>query len=542
MTVQPAALSEDVGDHPWWRRGVVYQVYPRSFQDTDGDGVGDIPGILARLDHLERLGVDAIWLSPVYRSPMKDFGYDISDYCDVDPSFGTLADLDRLIAELHARGMKLIMDFVPNHTSDRHPWFVESASSRTNPKADWYLWRDPAPDGGPPNNWRSMFGGIGWQWCEARKQYYYHAFLKEQCDLDWRNPAVVAAMHDVLRFWLARGVDGFRVDVIWHLLKDPEFRDNPPNPDWTPDLPEVRRLLETMTCDQPGILDLVRGFRRVLDEYDDRLLIGEVYLPIERMCTYYGENGDAAHLPFNFQLLMNPWRADVVAGLIESYERHLPTGAWPNWVLGNHDNGRVASRFGAAQARVAAMFLLTARGTPTLFQGDELGLTDGVIPPDRVRDPQEKNEPGLPGHNRDIARTPMQWDAGPKAGFTTGEPWLPLVPGHRGVNVAVEEADPGSMLALHRRLIALRRRHAALSVGTVKVVAVRGDLLVFERRAGSEAFLIALNLGHGPIETDLAEAVGARIVLACKGGRKGEVIGRTLSLDADDGLVLALAG
>jgi alpha-glucosidase len=542
MTVEPTALPEEVGDHPWWRRGIVYQVYPRSFQDSDGDGVGDIPGILARLDHLERLGVDAIWLSPVYRSPMKDFGYDISDYCDVDPSFGTLADLDALIAELHARGMKLIMDFVPNHTSDQHPWFVESASSRTNPKADWYLWRDPAPDGGPPNNWRSMFGGIGWQWCEARGQYYYHAFLKEQCDLDWRNPAVVAAMHDVLRFWLARGVDGFRVDVIWHLLKDPDFRDNPPNPDWTPDLPEVRRLLETMTCDQPGILDLVRGFRRVLDEFDDRLLIGEVYLPIERMCTYYGDHLDAAHLPFNFQLLMNPWRADVVAGLIESYERHLPKGAWPNWVLGNHDNGRVASRFGAAQARVAAMYLLTARGTPTLFQGDELGLTDGVIPPDRVQDPQEKNEPGLPGHNRDIARTPMQWDAGPKAGFTTGEPWLPLVPGHRGVNVAIEEADPGSMLNLHRRLIALRRRHAALSVGEVKVVAVRGDLLVYERRAGSEAFLIALNLGHRRIETDLAEAVGARIVLTCKGGRKGEVVGRTLGIDADDGLVMALTG
>ncbi|TBW36469.1 DUF3459 domain-containing protein [Siculibacillus lacustris] len=539
MTVKPTAFPQDVRDHPWWRRGIVYQVYPWSFQDSNGDGMGDLPGILARLDHLERLGIDAVWLSPVYPSPMKDFGYDISDYCGVDPRFGTLADLDRLIAELHGRGMKLIMDFVPNHTSDQHPWFEESASSRTNPKADWYIWHDPAPDGGPPNNWRSMFGGIGWEWCEARGQYYYHAFLKEQCDLNWRNPAVVAAMHDMLRFWLARGVDGFRVDVIWHLLKDPGFRDNPPNPDWTPDEPEVRHILQIMTCDQPGILDLVKGFRKVLDEFPDKVLIGELYLSVERLCAYYGDALDGAHLPFNFHLLMDPWTAETVGGLIRDYEAALPPGAWPNWVLGNHDNGRVASRFGAPQARVAAMFLLTARGTPTIFQGDEIGLANGVIPPDRVRDPQEKNEPGLPGHNRDIARTPMQWDAGPKAGFTTGEPWLPLVPGHKVCNVAAQEADPGSMLNLHRRLIALRRSHPALAVGDVRVLAARGDLLAYERRAGDEAFVVVLNLGHGPIEAEIAEAVGGRIVISCKGGRKGESVGSRLLLDGDDGVIVA---
>ncbi|MDR3496859.1 MAG: alpha-amylase family glycosyl hydrolase [Ancalomicrobiaceae bacterium] len=540
MAVTTLDRSSDVATHPWWQRGIVYQVYPWSLQDSNADGMGDIPGILSRLDHFEKLGVDALWVSPVYPSPMKDFGYDISDYCGVDPRFGTLQDLDQLIAEAHRRGIKLIMDFVPNHTSDQHPWFVESSSSRDNPKADWYMWRDPAPDGGPPNNWRSMFGGGGWQWCETRRQYYYHAFLKQQCDLNWRNPDVVAAMHDVLRFWLRRGIDGFRVDVIWHLLKDPEWRDNPPNPDWRPDEPEVRRILDTMTCDQPGIIDLVKGMRRVLDEFPDTVLIGELYLSIERLCAYYGDSLDGAQLPFNFRLLMDPWKADVVAGLIQQYETHLPKGAWPNWVLGNHDNGRVASRFGPAQARVAVMYLLTARGTPTIYYGDEIGLLSGIIPPDRVQDPQEKNEPGLPGHNRDIARTPMQWDASPFAGFSSVEPWLPIQPGYETRNVAAEEHDPDSMLWLHRRLIRLRRAHDALSIGDIKIVKVEGDFLAFERSWGSERFIVALNLGAKPIDTSLSEADGGRIVLSVNGGRDGEMLGTRLMLAGDDGLVIEL--
>jgi alpha-glucosidase len=541
MQSLPPAFHPDALVHPWWKRGVVYQVYPWSFQDTDGDGMGDIPGILSRLDHLQGLGVDAVWLSPVFSSPMKDFGYDISDYCDVDPRFGTLADLDRLIADLHRRGMKLILDFVPNHTSDQHAWFRESASSRDNPKADWYLWHDPAPDGGPPNNWRSMFGGIGWEWSEARRQYYYHAFLKEQPDLNWRNPAVVAAMHDVLRFWLRRGVDGFRVDVIWHLLKDPDWRDNPPNPNWTPAEPEVRRILQIMTCDQPGIIDLVKGIRAVLDEFGDTVLIGELYLEIDRLCDYYGDKLDGAQLPFNFHLMMDPWKADVVARHIRDYEAHLPPGAWPNWVLGNHDNGRVASRFGLPQARVAAMYLLTAQGTPTIYQADEIGLESGVIPPDRVRDPQEKNEPGLPGHNRDICRTPMQWDGSTYAGFSTVEPWLPLVAGHEHVNVEAETRDPASMLTLYRSLIALRRVHPALSVGEMHVLAVAGDVLVFERRAGDERFVVALNLGHEPGAAHVPEAAGGRVVLSVKGNRDGETVTADLIVGGNDGLAIGFA-
>ena len=537
MQIHPATLAE-----PWWKRGIVYQVYPWSLQDSNGDGIGDIVGIRSRLDHFVALGVDALWLSPIFVSPMKDFGYDVADYCDIDPLFGSLADFDALVAEAHDRGIRILLDFVPNHTSDQHPWFRESRTSRDNPKADWYMWRDPAPDGGPPNNWRSMFGGGGWKWCEERGQYYYHAFLAEQPDLDWRNPKVVAAMHEVLRFWLRRGVDGYRVDVIWHLLKDPQWRDNPPNPDYRPGEPEVRRLLQIRTCDQSGIVDLVKGFRRVLDEFPDKVLIGELYLDFDRLCTYYGETLDGCHLPFNFHLIMDPWRADVVARSIEIYETALPKGAWPNWVLGNHDNGRVASRFGPPQARVAAMFLLTARGTPTIFQGDEIGLESGVIPPDRVRDPQEKQEPGLPGHDRDIARTPMQWDASPLAGFSTVEPWLPLVPGHERCNVAVESGDPHSVLTLHRRLIALRRARPALAVGDVMVLTGANDVLAYMRCRGDERLLVALNFSHEAREVSLPEAVGGRIALTTGLVREGEAVGETLSLGPDEGVVIDILG
>ncbi|MBV9393665.1 MAG: alpha-amylase, partial [Methylobacteriaceae bacterium] len=321
----------------WWKRGIIYQVYPRSFQDTNGDGVGDLEGIRQRLDYLQWLQVDAIWISPVYPSPMKDFGYDVTDYCGIDRIFGTLDDFARLIGAAHERGLKLILDFVPNHTSDRHPWFIESRASRDNPKRDWYIWRDGKPDGSPPNNWISNFGGPAWTFDEATRQYYYHAFLREQPDLNWRNPAVREAMYDVLRFWLDRGVDGFRVDVIWHLIKDADFRDNPPNLGWRTGEREIGRLLQVNSADQPEIHDVVAEMRRVLDEYQERVLIGEIYLPIERLVTYYGANLSGAHLPFNFALLQTPWKAEAIARLVEEYERALPPDGWPNWVLGNHD-------------------------------------------------------------------------------------------------------------------------------------------------------------------------------------------------------------
>ncbi len=425
---------------PWWQTGTIYQIYPRSFQDSNGDGIGDLAGIRQRLDYLAWLGVDAIWISPIYPSPMHDFGYDVADYCDIDPLFGSLAEFDRLVAEAHGKDIRIILDFVPNHTSITHPWFRASRSARSDPKRDWYIWRDGSPDGGPPNNWLGNFGGSAWTWDANTKQYYYHAYLAEQPDLNWRNPDVRAAMHDVLRFWLSRGVDGFRVDVMWHLIKDAEFRDNPPNPAWTRNDPQIERLLETYSTDQPEVHAVVAGIRRVIDEFDDRVLIGEIYLPIERLVTYYGEALAGAHLPFNFQLLNATWTARQIAELILRYEAALPEGGWPNWVLSNHDRKRIAARVGAEQARVAAMLLLTLRGTPTLYYGDELGLDYVEVPTDRIQDPWAINEPDA-GVGRDPSRTPMQWDASAFAGFSTQEPWLPLTQDHATRNVAKMRDD-----------------------------------------------------------------------------------------------------
>ena len=326
---------------------MIYQIYPRSFQDTDGDGVGDLKGIELRLDYLVGLGVDAIWISPIFTSPMVDFGYDVADYCAVDPLFGTLEDFNRLLCSAHARGLKIILDFVPNHSSDQHPWFLESRASRNNPKRDWFLWRDPASGGGPPNNWISDFGGPAWTWDKATGQYYYHAFLKEQPDLNWRNPQLRRAMYDVLRFWLDRGVDGFRVDVLWHLIKAADFRDNPINPSYHPSMGEMHRVLQLNSTDQPEVHEIAREMRQLADEYGERLLIGEIYLPVERLMDYYGNNLEELHLPFNFQLIDATWNARDLVSLIARYEGALPAGGWPNWVLSNHDRSRIAARVGA---------------------------------------------------------------------------------------------------------------------------------------------------------------------------------------------------
>ena len=493
----------------WWEKGVVYQVYPRSFQDSDGDGVGDLAGIEARVDYLAGLGVDAIWLSPIFPSPMADFGYDVADYCDVEPLFGTRADFDRLIAKVHAAGLKLLLDFVPNHTSDRHPWFVESRASRDNPKRDWYIWRDPAPAkdgerGGPPNNWISDFGGSAWEWDEGTGQYYLHAFLKQQPDLNWRNPAVKAAMFDAVRFWFDRGVDGFRIDVLWHIVKADGLPDNPANAAWMTGENERDRVHQTYSTDQPEAHAIAAELRALADRYGaetgrGRLLVGEIFLPNDRLARWYGTaDSPEVHLPFNFALMENRWRADVLRHVIADYEAALPAHGWPNWVMGSHDAPRIAGRLGEAQARVAAMLLLTLRGTPTLYQGDELGIGRIAIPPDRIRDPRELRQPGI-RLGRDPARTPMPWDASPQAGFTTAaETWLPLNEDWPARNVAAADADPASMLGLYRRLLTLRRGSAALTQGNLTLVDADEDVLAYERRHGDERLLVALNLGKQP--------------------------------------------
>jgi alpha-glucosidase len=495
--VEPTPGSRSTTDaFAWWQKGVVYQIYPRSFQDSNGDGIGDLAGIYQRLDHIVDLGADAVWISPFYPSPMADFGYDVSDYTAVDPMFGTLADFDRLVAAAHRRGLRIILDFVPNHSSDQHPWFLESRSSRSNPKRDWYVWRDAKPDGSPPNNWLSEFGGSAWEWDEATGQYYYHAFLKEQPDLNWRNPAVQEAMLDVMRFWLDRGVDGFRVDAVHHLVEAEHLHDNPPNPSWRPGDSPARRLIRLFSLDQEETHSAIEAMRRLSDSYgNDRMLIGEASLPIDQLMRYYGVSAPGFHLPFNFHLIKSAWKPDVIARLIEDYEGALPQDAWPNWVLGNHDRPRVSTRIGARQARVAAMLLLTVRGTPTIYQGEELGMADVPIPPDRVQDPWEKNVPGL-GLGRDPERTPMQWDASRNAGFSTGEPWLPIGRDYVDVNVSVQRTNPKSMLSLYRDLIRLRREEPALSIGVHLAAEAIGQVLIFRRQYRNRRILVALNFSR----------------------------------------------
>jgi oligo-1,6-glucosidase/alpha-glucosidase len=526
--------------HPWWERGVVYQVYPRSFQDSDGDGVGDLAGIESRLDYVASLGVDAIWLSPIFPSPMADFGYDVADYCGVEPLFGTLAQFDRLLQAAHERGLKLLLDFVPNHSSDQHPWFVESRSSRDNPKRDWYIWRDPVADGGPPNNWISDFGGSAWTWDEVTGQYYLRAFLPQQPDLNWRNPEVKAAMLEVLRFWFERGVDGFRVDVLWHIVKAEGLPDNPLNPDWQPGINERDRVIQLHSTDQPEAHAISAEMRAIADEYgaktgQERVLIGEIVLPNDRLARWHGTlEKPQVHLPFNFALIENEWRAETLGPLIAEYEASIPQWGWPNWVIGSHDAPRIAARLGEAQARVAMMLLLTLRGTPTLYQGDELAIGAVEIRPERIRDPREIRQPGI-GLGRDPSRTPMAWDTSANAGFTSGEPWLPLHADWPTRNVATQEADPASMLNLTRALLHLRREVAALSVGNYLPGGSSRNLLAFTRHAGDSRVLVALNLGDEAVSLPEAALGGKRLLSTLPDeGEAGELRG-------NEGLIVRLA-
>ncbi|HEX3571486.1 MAG TPA: alpha-amylase family glycosyl hydrolase [Acidobacteriaceae bacterium] len=557
-----------MGTTPWWQTAVIYQIYPRSFQDSNGDGVGDLTGIMSRLDYVADLGIDAIWISPFYPSPMADFGYDVSDYCNVDPMFGTLKDFDALINRVHELGLKLIMDFVPNHTSNQHAWFLESRSSKDNPKRDWYLWHDPCSDGmgpperRPPNNWLSHFGGTAWTWDEKTQQFYMHSFLPLQPDLNWRNPEVRKAMYGAMRFWLDRGVDGFRMDVLWLLIKDAQYRDNPINPDWKPGTSSFGRFLPLYTANRPETHEIVAEMRTILDTYPgDRLLIGEIYLPIDELVQYYGASAPegtetapqdltaaaitgprlkGAQLPFNFHLIQTAWKAQSIACLIRDYEAALPPGAWPNWVLGNHDQMRLATRIGLEQARVAGMLLLTLRGTPTLYYGDELGMKDGVIRPDQVQDPAEKNQPGI-GMGRDPERTPMVWTNSDNAGFTTGKPWLPISPDFTLYSVATEINDLRSVLSLYRSLLALRRKHAALHSGDVYGVKPTDEgnqnVLAYRRTDGVERMQVLLNLSG---ESQTIACPPGQVLLSTHSGQESMEFSGSVTLRPNEGLLIAL--
>ena len=525
----------------WWQEGIIYQIYPRSFQDSNQDGVGDLPGILQRLDYLQWLGIRSVWLSPIFPSPMKDFGYDISNYEDVDPIFGTISDLDNLIKAVHERNMKIILDLVPNHTSDQHPWFLESRSSKDNRRRDWYIWRDAREDGGYPNNWLSSFGGSAWEWDELTQQYYYHAFDKTQPDLNWRNLEVQRAIFDVMRFWLDRGVDGFRVDVMWHLIKDENFRDNPPNPDYQSHMSTFHQLLPVYSTDQPEVHDIVRKMREVLDTYDDRMMIGEIYLPVQKLVAYYGVDLKGAHLPFNFQLITLPWDAAHIGAALISYEAALPANGWPNWVLSNHDKPRIASRVGFEQSFVAAMLLFTLRGTITLYYGDEIGMRDVAIPHDKMVDPRGVNMPDR-NVSRDPARTPMQWDASINAGFTTATPWLPVDRLYPRINADVQKQDAASLLSFHRRLIRLREQENAFTAGDFVPVYADIQILSYVRDwQGVSKFLVILNLSHRPAYFQPpGEPFIGTIEMCTATELEGTSVNGIIPIEADAGLIIRL--
>ncbi|MBX3064375.1 MAG: DUF3459 domain-containing protein [Anaerolineae bacterium] len=533
----------------WWRHGVVYQIYPRSFMDSNGDGIGDLRGITKKMDYLSNtLGIDAIWLSPFYKSPMDDFGYDVADYCDVDPIFGTLADFDALITAAHAQNLKVIVDFVPNHSSDQHQWFIESRSSRDNPKRDWYTWRDAKPDGSPPNNWLAVFGGSAWEWDEKTQQYYLHSFLPSQPDLNWRNPEVKAAMFEAMRFWMRRGVDGFRVDVAHYLMKDPDLRDNP--------LVDAVILAENTKSlggydSQQHLYDkghsdnheLYRQFRGVLDEFEaisPRYSVGEIHIfDWEEWATYYGA-GDELHMPFNFGLIYAKWKANVVRDVVESVERVLTKpGQWPNYVFSNHDEHRISSRYGADAARSIMMVLLTLRGTPTMYYGDELGMKDVSIPPEKVQDPWELRVPGA-NLGRDPERTPMQWDATPNAGFSPAgvETWLPIGEDYSTVNVEAELQDARSMLNMTRALLRLRRGSEALLNGSYRTaVGTPEEVYAYVREASSERYLILINFAADERTVSLPELASGQVVISTLMDRDDKT-GGSLKLRPNEGCVV----
>jgi alpha-glucosidase len=504
-------LSATGQAHEWWRQAVVYQVYPRSFADSDGDGVGDLAGITRHLQHIRDLGVDALWLSPVYCSPMADAGYDISDHKNIDPAFGTLADFDVLLDEAHRLGLRVLMDFVPNHTSDQHAWFREARSSRDNPKRDWYIWRDE------PNNWRAALGaGSAWTWDEQTEQYYLHLFLPEQPDLNWRNPELTAAMHDVLRFWLNRGVDGFRIDVAHCTGKDPEFADDPRCAAGQP-LSDFN--------DQPYSHEVLRGIRKLVDSYPgDRVLVGEVNIrSTQQVATYYGAD-DELHMSFNFPPLDAPWDPVVFRMCIREVEKELGSmAAWPTWVLSNHDNERHRTRYDGSlrRTRAAAVMLLTLRGTPFLYQGEELGLANAEITPENQVDPG----------GRDGSRAPMPWLAQPPHGWSGKSPWLPFPPDAEALSAEQAADDPESVLHLYRRLIVQRKQSPALSVGDWVELPSPPEVLAYLRQTGDEKRVVAINFADRPLQFDVDGAW--QVVIASDQNRDGEPFaGRLLAEQA----------
>lgn len=532
--------------HSWLDHAVVYQIYPRSFKDTTHNGVGDLQGIIERLDYLNDgqgggLGVDAIWLSPIFCSPMIDFGYDISDHRNIDPLFGNLEIFDELVAQVHKRGMKLMLDFVPNHTSSSHPWFVESKSSVNNPKRDWYVWHDPGPDGLAPNNWLSVFGGSAWTFDEQTGQYYMHTFLSAQPDLNWHNPEVKKEMFGIMRWWLERGVDGFRVDAVPHLFEDKKLRDNPPNPNYVPGQDdEYEAQYHVYTNNLPETLALIKEMGALLDEHN-AAMINEVRLGQrgDHLRDFYEACGDNRTCqPFNFRLLNAPWQAQTYREIIDKLEKLLWPDCSANWVFGNHDMSRLASRLDRPRARLVAVLQMTLRGTPFIYYGEELGMIDGGLPPKRD-DQRGKKTP-----SRDPARTPMQWDASKNAGFSDTEPWLPVGIDYKEYNTASELSDPDSFLNLYKVLIGLRKTSPVLLDGKYESLETGSDqVLGFTRNLDKKKILVLLNFSKQPQVLSLPQLGRPGLLCATEPSLRPEqeIDCQKLSLNPLESLVLDLS-
>lgn len=526
-------------DFLWWRDGIIYQIYPRSFADSNGDGIGDLNGITDRLDYLQGLGIDAIWLSPIYPSPDADFGYDVADYTAIDPKFGTMADFDRLLSEAHTRGIRIVLDLVLNHTSDQHPWFQESRSSRDNPYRDWYIWRDPAPGGGPPNNWRSRFGGPGWEFDSATGQYYFHMFYKGQPDLNFRNPAVRQAVLDVFRFWLEKGVDGFRLDVFNAYFKDAELRPNPPRLG----LIGWDRQHHHFDIDQPEMLPFLKEVRALLDAYPERYVVGETFEATPAGAAAY-TGKDRLHATFNFTFSNCSWRPRCFLKSVVEWEGALSADDWPNYVLNNHDLSRTATRFGIGEnderLKVAAALLLTLRGTPFLYYGEEIGMRDIRLSRDEILDPVGKRYwPFYKG--RDGCRAPMQWDDSANAGFSTAQPWLPVHSDFTFRNVAAQQGEPDSLLETYRQLIRLRRELPALQHGLfMPLVYEPSAILAYLRKTNDQTVLVALNFRRAPNRLVLGGALSGpqwKRLFSSRGCDNHLVDNRILQLDGYEAVI-----
>jgi alpha-glucosidase len=525
-----------VPDEPWWKSAVLYQIYPRSFADSNADGVGDLPGITSRLGHLEWLGIDALWLSPVTVSPNADWGYDVADFCGIQPEFGTMEDLDDLIVSAGRRGIRVLMDLVPNHTSDQHRWFVDSRRARDAPHREWYVWADPGPDGAPPNNWVSSFGGPAWTFDAGTGQSYLHNHLAEQPDLNWWNEEVRAAFDDIMRFWYERGVAGFRIDVCNIIVKDAELRDNPAATEDDDFEAQMFGQRPVYNGNRPEVHDVLRHWRQLADGFDEpRLLIGETPVPVAALGAYYGDGTDELHLAFNFPFISSPFEPDALREVVEQTEAALPPGAWPAWTASNHDMFRFPSRWAGddrQKTRVALLVLLGLRGTPVLYQGDEVGMGNTVLTHEDMRDPLGvRYWPYYEG--RDAARTPMPWSAAPGGGFTEPgvRPWLPLGD-VAGCNVEQQTSDADSTLHLARDLIALRRRESSLRTGHYRSLAAPAGVWAWSR---GEDLTVVVNMSDA---SATVPGVSGTVLVATDRERDGDVVREPAVLDPWQGLIL----